>query len=499
MHQRCRVATAATIAMLGCAGTATAQCDPTWDNTLGVPGITSGYIEDMIAWNDGTGEKLYVSGSATGINGNSTINYLGIYDPSNGQWSRPGGGIASSIPGQIGTNAFITKLLPWDDGTGAGERLYVAGQFATAGGTPETNSLAVWDGSTWTDLGAGFTNLVARVTYDMLPADLDGQGEKLYLVGNWTEIGGVPVGRGLAVYDPQDGGSYSQWGFGIGVDGSFSPFVDAMILWDDGSGPAIYIAGRFTSVDGAIATNVARYNIGSGQWEGFGQSLTPTGSTNNNTSFAIFDDGTGEALYLGGQQFRIGGVGQIFNVAKWNGTSWTGVGQQTSGRVTDLAVFDDGNGPALYAAGTAFFEVEYFAKLVGNQWVPGLGGVFGPPTNGNFPSAFGLYQWNDQLLVGGNFTRVGTDLLASRGVAAIQGCADAPCTGDIADDFGSLGADGQVSFGDFLALLGLIGPCPGGTPGCTGDIADDFGSLGGDGQVSFGDFLALLGLIGPCP
>jgi subtilisin-like proprotein convertase family protein len=73
------------------------------------------------------------------------------------------------------------------------------------------------------------------------------------------------------------------------------------------------------------------------------------------------------------------------------------------------------------------------------------------------------------------------------------------CTGDIADDFGTTGADGQVSFGDFLALLGLIGPCPGGTPGCDGDFADDFGTLGADGQVSFGDFLALLGLIGPCP
>ncbi len=72
------------------------------------------------------------------------------------------------------------------------------------------------------------------------------------------------------------------------------------------------------------------------------------------------------------------------------------------------------------------------------------------------------------------------------------------CPGDIADDFGNLGADGMVSFGDFLALLGLIGPCPGGTPGCTGDIADDFGNLGADGMVSFGDFLALLGLIGPC-
>ncbi len=75
------------------------------------------------------------------------------------------------------------------------------------------------------------------------------------------------------------------------------------------------------------------------------------------------------------------------------------------------------------------------------------------------------------------------------------------CTGDIADDFGTLnGGDAMVSFGDFLALLGLIGPCNGGDPGCPGDIADDFGTLnGGDGMVSFGDFLALLGLIGPCP
>ena len=73
------------------------------------------------------------------------------------------------------------------------------------------------------------------------------------------------------------------------------------------------------------------------------------------------------------------------------------------------------------------------------------------------------------------------------------------CIGDIADDFGTIGADGLVSFGDFLALLSLVGPCPGNTPGCVGDIADDFETLDGDGKVSLGDFLALLGVIGPCP
>lgn len=72
------------------------------------------------------------------------------------------------------------------------------------------------------------------------------------------------------------------------------------------------------------------------------------------------------------------------------------------------------------------------------------------------------------------------------------------CPGDIADDFGSPTPDGMVGFGDFLALLGLVGPCDDGVPGCKGDIADDFGSPSPDGTVSFGDFLALLGLVGPC-
>lgn len=81
------------------------------------------------------------------------------------------------------------------------------------------------------------------------------------------------------------------------------------------------------------------------------------------------------------------------------------------------------------------------------------------------------------------------------------------CLGDIADDFGFTvadggGPDGVVDFGDFVALLGLIGPCSDG-PGCLGDIADDFGFTaadggGPDGVVDFGDFVALLGLIGPC-
>jgi len=411
----------------------TQECEPTWDATLGNPGISRGFIQPMVAWDDGTGEKLYVGGSAENIGGAGVNDYLAQYDPAIGEWSRLGTGI-----GQGTTNAFLTTIMPWDDGTG--EKLYVTGQFATAGGQAEANSFAVWDGSEWSDVGAGFDQTVARVTYDLLPADL-GDGEKLYLAGNWSEIGGVQA-SGLAWFD---GENFGAWGTGDGIGrwGGFSPFVADLEMWDDGSGPAIYACGRFEGIDNAQTTNVARYNIAAGEWEAFGQPHFPESNAGNNTSFAVFDDGTGEALYPGGQRFRISGDPNIYVVAKWDGTEWTGVGQELSGRVTDLAVWDDGNGPALYLSGTSTFEVNYFAKLVGDTWVPAQSGVNNPPVNGNFSSAFGLYVWGPDLLVGGNFSQVGGldpvtgvgegDPIPARGIAALE-----PCGGVQLTDFAIL-------------------------------------------------------------
>ncbi len=74
------------------------------------------------------------------------------------------------------------------------------------------------------------------------------------------------------------------------------------------------------------------------------------------------------------------------------------------------------------------------------------------------------------------------------------------CEADIADDFGVFEPDAFVTFGDFLALLTLLGPCGAGTANesCTGDIADAIGAPCPDGLIDFGDFLSMLGLLGPC-
>jgi hypothetical protein len=66
----------------------------------------------------------------------------------------------------------------------------------------------------------------------------------------------------------------------------------------------------------------------------------------------VFDDGSGPALYVAGQFSLAGGV-SAHNVAKWDGSSWSALGSGvTGGTVLALGVYDDGFGPALYAGGS---------------------------------------------------------------------------------------------------------------------------------------------------
>jgi hypothetical protein len=73
-------------------------------------------------------------------------------------------------------------------------------------------------------------------------------------------------------------------------------------------------------------------------------------------ALAVFDDGTGPALYAGGV------------VAKWDGSTWTALSTGL-GDVYALTVFDDGTGPALYVGGRF-----YIRKWDGANWTA-VGGL----------------------------------------------------------------------------------------------------------------------------
>ncbi|TDJ74323.1 MAG: hypothetical protein E2O39_05010 [Planctomycetota bacterium] len=148
--------------------------------------------------------------------------------------------------------------------------------------------------------------------------------------------------------------------------------MDALVVHDDGSGPALYAGGSFTSSGGVPVNRVARWN---------GTSWSAVGSSSAGVSgrtLAVFDDGTGPALFAGG--------GSLW---KWDGTMWTSVatvvGSQFAaglGGIEDLEVFDDGSGPALYAGGaftaTGTAVAHNVARWNGASWSPlglGIGGV----------------------------------------------------------------------------------------------------------------------------
>lgn len=115
----------------------------------------------------------------------------------------------------------------------------------------------------------------------------------------------------------------------------------------------------------------------------------------------IFDDGTGPAIYAAGI------FSALDRVAKWDGTQWLPLGEGVNPDSNDLAVFDDGNGPALYITGSFVTAggqpANHIARWDGENWSP-----LGDGLNGQ---GLGLTVFDDgngpALYVTGVFTEAG--------------------------------------------------------------------------------------------
>ena len=113
--------------------------------------------------------------------------------------------------------------------------------------------------------------------------------------------------------------------------------VTAFAVFDDGSGSALYAGGNFDTIGGVAASGAARWN--GATWSAVGAIPTLTVA-----EFAIHDDGAGPALYAGGGSNAGGG-----RVWRWDGAGWSQFGPTMAERVVALASFDDGSGPRLHA------------------------------------------------------------------------------------------------------------------------------------------------------
>src|SRR5262245_17258224 len=113
-------------------------------------------------------------------------------------------------------------------------------------------------------------------------------------------------------------------------------WVGAFEVFDDGGGSALYVGGNFTSAGRVMANRIAKWD--GERWSALGSGMSVGSSSLGVYALAVFDDGSGSALYAGGDFTRAGGLAAN-NVAKWDGTSWAALGSGLNNGVSALAVF----------------------------------------------------------------------------------------------------------------------------------------------------------------
>ena len=307
--------------------------------------------------------------------------------------------------GAPGASGSVLAAASWDDGSG--RDLYLGGTFLSASGT-SVNRIVRFDGTSWSALTSGLDNDVFAALALALPA-----ANGLFVGGNFTHAGGV-MARGIARWD---GTGWSSLSGGTNLGGA----VHALALFDDGSGPALYAGGNFSSIGGVAAANLARWN--GSAWTALG-----AGIAGGVRALCVHDDGQGAALYVGGSFASAGGV-LAANVARWSGGTWSALGSGTNGEVDALCSASLGGTSALFAGGAfssaGSLNCSRIARFSAGSW-----SALGGGAQGGDVSALALHDDGSgpALWAGGSFSSMGTSL--ARGVARWDGSSwHAPASG----------------------------------------------------------------------
>ncbi|MFH1748666.1 MAG: hypothetical protein ABIG44_16650 [Planctomycetota bacterium] len=323
-----------------------AQCPLDWTDGFGASGLT-GDVNSMAVFDDGSGSALYVGGWLHVADDCQIAHFL--------KWDGQSWSLPEDRPNDISYALGVYDL-------GTGPALYAGGVFYQAGGTL-ARSVACWDGDSWYALGGGVTgNVYALAAFD------DGTGPALFAGGSFREAGGVAA-RSIARWDGQEWSALEGdlWHMDL------YPEVYALAVYDDGNGPALYVAGKFMRAGGVDAYNIAKWDGVS--WSDVGGGLGGVGYPYVN-ALTVYDDGTGPALYAGGH-FEVAGQVYANHIARWDGQSWAPLGDGINSvgtGVTALAVCqpDEAERPMLYVGGMFFsagdIEANHVACWDGTQW-----------------------------------------------------------------------------------------------------------------------------------
>jgi len=167
----------------------------------------------------------------------------------------------------------------------------------------------------------------------------------------------------------------------------------ATTVWDNGNGPALYVGGDFTVAGNVVVNRIARWN---------GTTWSPLGNGLGGWVHAL-SVYNGE-LIAGGEFTTAGGVSATY-IARWNGASWAplGTGSGMNDQVSALTVYNGeliAGGEFTTAGGVS---ADHNARWNGTSWAPLGTGMSG----GRDPFMHALTVYNGELIAGGWFTTAG--------------------------------------------------------------------------------------------
>lgn len=241
--------------------------------------------------------------------------------------------------------------------------LYAGGNFAEAGGIP-VNSLARWDGNTWSSVSfpsAGF--VFSLIVYQ---GNLYAGGAFTNAISSWNGTNWSTVGGGIT-----------------------GNRVGAMTIYDGD----LYVGGLFDTAGGVTANNIASWNGSS--WS----AAVGTGTDGIINSMAVDSVSVGgPILYLGGSFTTANGV-PASNIASWDGTNASALSTGTDGEVFSLiTVLSE-----LYVGGSFANAGNTLVNFI-TEWI---GGAFISLDGGMNDSVFAILNFDNTLYAGGAFTQAG--------------------------------------------------------------------------------------------
>jgi PKD domain len=326
-------------------------------------------------------DSVYAGGAFTSAGGISSAVSIARWDGN--AWHSIG-----APPISHATGASVAAIAV-DPVTG---KVYVGGNFTNAGGNPNADFLAAWDGVAWRSFCAPITANVKALQII---------GRTLYIGGDFADGAGL-ISADKLVRCNLDTGTPSST-----VADSAHEINSAVYALTADSAGRLYAAGSFVAIDSIPnADHVAMFD---GTWHAM-QAGAVGGTTRS-----IASDGTN--VYIGSDAVDIAGLARADHVAKWNGTAWSALGANAAGSNGWLPASTFIN--SITTSGSNVFVTGSFQNADGHptadmvagfngfSWAPmgsngaGNGPLGGP---GNAVTAFG-----GQVIVGGNFIAAGAD------------------------------------------------------------------------------------------